>query len=162
MSRVLLLSNTDKTARVDDEDWPLISRYTWRMDPKGYVVTNSFGTTLRIHRLILNPKKGEQVDHINHNKLDNRKWNLRICNNSENQANTPKRTYKEKFSSIYKGVHYRKDLDKYTARIGFGKTRIHIGHFQTQEEAALAYNAKAIELFGEFAYINILKESDTR
>ena len=141
---------------VDSEDYPILSRYSWHLDAKGYVVTNFCGTTVRIHRLILNPSKDDQVDHKNRNKLDNQKGNLRLCDNTLNQANTVKREYVNgrKTSSKYKGVHWRKDVKKWNARLSHKNKRIALGFFDSEEDAARAYNEKALEVWGEFANIN--------
>jgi hypothetical protein len=152
----IYMSNSIAPTMVDDEDFPLLNRHTWRVDVKGYVVTNFCGTTVRIHRFILNPSNNDQVDHINLDKLDNRKENLRICNNALNQANTAKREYVngKRTSSKYKGVHWRKDMNKWCARISHMNTRIQLGFFDNEEDAAIAYNKKALELWGDFARIN--------
>lgn len=111
-------------------------------------------TALKVHRVLLDAKQGEIVDHINHNTLDNRKCNLRICTNSENQRNTRSR---RNSTSKYKGVQYRKDSKKWRARITCtekGYRDFNIGTFCSEIEAAKAYNKKARELFGEFAFLN--------
>lgn len=152
---ILAIVNSDSKCMVDDEDYAILSRYSWSLDRKGYAKTSAFGTTIKMHRFLLNAPKNKQVDHIDGNPLNNQKENLRLCNNSQNQANRGKpKTKKLETTSIYKGVHLRKDLNKWTARIGFNGTRKHLGHFNTQEEAAKAYNKSALELFGEFAKLN--------
>lgn len=155
--RELHLAGTDRVALVDEEDYPLLSRYKWSLDAKGYVKTSLVNTTVRLHRLILNPGKFDQVDHHNHDKLDNRKCNLRMCTNALNQANTRKRSGT---SSKYKGVHWRKDLGKWASRISNKGKRIYLGYFDNEEDAAKAYNKKAEELWGDFALLNNIKESD--
>lgn len=158
MVKEIQLSNSNVVCLVDDEDYSILSRYTWRIDPKGYVVTNFCGTTVRIHRFILNPPKNAQVDHKNNKKWDNQKHNLRLATNTENQRNVPKTP--RKTSSKYKGVHARKDRehrkDKWVARIAVDGKRIHLGYFNSEEEAALAYNNAAMKYFGEFANLNKL------
>jgi hypothetical protein len=147
------MSNSIFPTFVDDEDFPLLNRYTWRIDPKGYVVTSLYGTTVRIHRFILNPPKNIQVDHINGDKLNNTKGNLRFATNTENQRNVPKITSKIT-SSKYKGVHFRKDNGKWSARIGVCGKRLSLGLHDSESEAAKAYNKAALEYFGEFAKLN--------
>ena len=121
------------------------------------------GVHLKMHRLILSRvlgrplQKNEHVDHINQNGLDNRRQNLRIATASQNHANKPKA--RGDFSSPYKGVYIRKErlhLGWY-ACIGSNKSktpRIYLGRYETEEEAARAYDRKAIEIYGEFAYTN--------
>ena len=106
-----------------------------------------------LHRLIINvddPKL--YIDHINGNSLDNRRKNLRVCTNAENQWNCGKKsTSKQK----YKGVRQTR-YGTYEARIRYGGKRHHLGTFKTIEEAVKVYNEKALEVHGEFAYVNVL------
>jgi hypothetical protein len=152
----IYMSNSIFPTFVDDEDFPLLNRYTWRIDTKGYVVTGLCGTTVRLHRFILNPPKNIQIDHINGDKLNNTKTNLRFATNTENQRNVPKRktVNKKPTTSKYKGVHWKKEARKWIARIAVNKERIHLGQFNSEEEAAKAYNKAASIHFGEFAKLN--------
>lgn len=102
----------------------------------------------RFHRLILNAKLPLQVDHINGNGLDNRKNNLRMVTSQQNNFN------RKPINSKYKGVAFHKSCNSWEAKICLNQKRIYIGMFKTDKEAAQAYNLKAIELFGEFAYLN--------
>jgi hypothetical protein len=92
----------------------------------------------------------------NHNKLDNQKHNLRLCTTSQNNMNQiPTRGI-----SKYKGIYWHNRNKKWVAQIKSGNNRIHIGCFENEKDAARAYNEKAIELFGEFAYLNYITEED--
>lgn len=136
---------------IDDEDYDRVSQYKWCYKARGYAIR--YGDNVRMHRYILNitdPKI--QIDHRNGNKLCNEKWNLRIATTSQNQANRPKLV---NGTSKYKGVRRHKQ-GKWEARITYRYKVIQIGLFVTEDEAALAYNKKATELFGEFAYLNII------
>lgn len=95
----------------------------------------------------MNPPEGLVVDHINGNKLDNRRSNLRICTQSQNLngRNTNKG---------YIGVSWDKFRGKWKANIGKDYQKIFLGRFDTAEEAARVYDEKAVELFGEFARLN--------
>ncbi len=145
-------------ALVDDEDFDLVSRFTWharedhrtvyagtRMPKDGRLVF------MRMHRLILNAPSDMQVDHINHNGLDNTRANLRVCTHAQNQHNL---SFKSNNSSGYKGVDWKKDKRKWRAKISLGGNPKHIGYFACPIEAAQAYDRKALELFGDFAALN--------
>ena len=110
---------------------------------------------LFVHRLIMDAPKGMHVDHINGNPLDNRKSNLRICTHAENQRN---RGANKNNTSGYKGVHWSKTTKKWRAEIRHDNKSIHMGYFKTPEEAARAYDKKAKELHGEYAYLNFPDE----
>lgn len=129
---------------VDYEDRWLLKKYKWRLNKQGYVV--SVGRGKKLHRLILNTPSGMETDHINGNKLDNRRRNLRIVTHNQNMYN--KKKYKNntvgfKGISLYEG--------KYQARIGHDGKRIYLGAFNTPEEAHKAYCKAAKELHGRYA-----------
>lgn len=105
-----------------------------------------------LHRYITKAPDGMQVDHINGNRLDNRSKNLRICTNQQNNWNKGPRKGK------YKGVHWSKTHKRWVAQITENYKTRHLGHFMTAEAAALAYNAAAKELHGEYAYLNKVDE----
>jgi len=115
-----------------------------------------------LHRVIMEAKPGEVVDHINGNPSDNRRRNLRICTHAENLRNSKKRKgYKH---SKYKGVglmgskHRRRK--SWRARIFVDKKQITLGYFLTENEAAEAYNAAAQKYFKEFAILNNVVYAD--
>lgn len=108
-----------------------------------------------LHRFLTNCPKGKMVDHINHNPLDNRMCNLRICTNAENLRN--KKSYKNS-SSKYKGVSWYKRGSKWAAQIRLNNKKKFLGYFTSEEEAARAYDKAAKEMHGEFAYLNFPKE----
>jgi hypothetical protein len=94
------------------------------------------------------------VDHKDRNGLNNQKENLRICDYSKNAQNSKRNPIYG--SSNYKGVYLYKRTNKYRANIKLKGKRIYLGYFDSDKEAALAYNKKAIELFGEYACLNII------
>lgn len=103
----------------------------------GYVRIHVDKKTVKLHRYVMNAKKGEIVDHINGNKLDNRRENLRVVTNGQNRANTQKN----------KGYVFIQG--KYMARITVKGEKIYLGRFKTPEEAQEAYRQASIKYFGE-------------
>jgi len=146
-------------ALVDDSDYEFLSQWKWfaKKDRSGdfYATRQCPGKThlIYMHREILGLKynDGQQGDHLNHNTLDNRQNNIRICTSQENQRN---RKLSLNMSSIYKGVYWNKPRRKWRAYIRINKIAKHLGYFKIEKNAALAYDAMAIREFGEFAYLN--------
>lgn len=141
-----------KYVLINDEDFEIVNLFKWHLSSSGYAMTeiNILGNKINIfmHRLINNTPFGMFTDHVNHINLDNRKENLRSCTISQNNFN--KKISKGK--SHYKGVY--KQNNKWRSRIKINYKFIHLGYFCKETEAAKAYNKKALELFGEFAYLN--------
>jgi len=112
-------------------------------------------TYVYLHRIMastfLGNIKGKQIDHIDGVKTNNSIENLRICNNSQNQSNSPKKSYKNPLSK-FKGVTWCKN--RWVAQIQKNSKYYYLGRFNCEDEAAKTYNNKAIELFGEFAFTN--------
>jgi hypothetical protein len=146
-----------KTVLIDDEDFILFNKYNWNIwydkSTKGFYCINSRKnkSTLRLHRYLVNCPDGFEVDHINHNTLDNRRRNLRICSKAENQRN---QRLKDNNTSGFKGVYWKKQDKKYVSQITLDGKRLHIGYYKTAKEAAFHYNHYANILFGEFACLN--------
>lgn len=116
-----------------------------------YASVSIRGIVTPLHIFIMGRVKGLSIDHINHNGLDNRKANLRHATYSQNKQNCPSK-------SIYgKGVQrrlYAKGVIKYRARIRLNGELYNLGQYDTVIDAAKAYNIKAKEFFGDFAYLN--------
>lgn len=127
------------------------------MDRKGYVRTERNYEALKLHRLIARNPQHKVIDHINHYPADNRKENLRIVTQRENAAN--QQIQKRRKTSRYKGVFYRESTRKWIASIKVNQKHKHIGCFNSEEEAARAYNEKALFYFGEYAYLNKVQEA---
>jgi len=153
------------TVVIDSEDWEKIQGYKWRIDKPStrprygpYVVGYDKGSAkkdVKLHRLIMDAKKGQITDHINRNGLDNRKRNLRICTGSQNQMNRVA-NYSNKVG--LKGVRMS-ESGTFEARLFRRKpTRIEYSTgfiYKTPEEAGLAYNKLVLEYFGEeYALLN--------
>jgi hypothetical protein len=140
-------------AIVDADDYERLSKYKWQLGgwKKKYAQRSIGGTTIMMHNEILDVPAGMVCDHINHNELDNRKCNLRACTPAQNGYN---RLPNRNGSSKYKGVCLNKNSRKWEANIRYQKHLIHIGCYDYEQDAALAYDDMAIELFGEFACLN--------
>ena len=145
----------EKEFIIDKEDLSLIDKYHWHLTKEGYVraYIPEKNKHLLLHQLLLNSSKEKLVDHKNLNKLDNRKENLRICDYAKNSINKNKNNNLIT-TSIYKGVWWDKQKEKWISVISYQKKRIFIGYFTDEKEAALAYDKKAKELYEDFAYLN--------
>ncbi len=141
---------------IDAEDEPLISQYRW-YDNGRYaispVVIDGKRTTLLMHRVILNPPREMEVDHIDGNGFNNCRANLRFASRTENMQNTSPISDK---SSQYKGVYFSKERNTWNAYITVNGKHLHLGIFATEYAAAQAYNEAATKHFGEFARPNRL------
>ena len=146
-----------KRTIVDDEDFEELNKIKWYLSSSGYA-TNKTRNLIRMHRLVINTPIGMFTDHKNRNRLDNRKENLRICTKSQNGMNAKHRK-KINDSIQLKGV-YRMNSSKHPfyARIKLNKKDFYLGSFSSEKEAGLAYDKKALELFGEFAVLNFPKK----
>lgn len=146
-----------KHVLVDDDDWHDLMRSSWCNRTGGYAAGNIDSYSFAMHRYIMRDKLAEDesllVDHINGDKLDNRKSNLRVCTYAENGKNK-RRRYNS--ASKYKGVR-KSSANRYTCTVTCnGKT--YTKCCLTEEDAARAYNEKAKEWFGEFACLNVIDE----
>jgi hypothetical protein len=137
------------TTIVDHEFSHLLTKTKPYIDTHGYVKVKG---RVGLHRLILNAPRGVSVDHINGNKLDNRLSNLRLCTQAENTRN--RRKHKNNTSG-YTGVYFNQQGQKFYAQIHRGRKKIHLGCFTNAIEAARVYDAKAREMFGQFARLNL-------
>ncbi len=142
-----------KVAMVDDEEFVRLSKSKWYWD--GHYVVRGRNPTIRMHREILKPPSGMNIDHRDHNGLNNQKSNLRFCTTAQNMANSIKH---RGCSSKYKGVCWDKQGRRWIAYIMFNYQQIHLGCFDFEEQAAHAYDTAARKYFGEFALTNFLGE----
>jgi hypothetical protein len=132
----------------------------WYSLTKGYIVRHSprgqpgQGKLIYMHRLILarmlgrQLQVGEEVDHKNGTRHDNRRQNLRLATRQQNVSNQTK-LHKDNTSGV-RGVYWYKPSRKWCARIGHNGTQSNLGYFETKQEAAATYQLAALELFGEF------------
>lgn len=155
-------------ALVDDEDYEWAMQYNWHLCGRGYAhrSKNDVGYYMAIE--LMNPPKGLFVDHIDRNRLNNQRGNLRILTSQKNAMN---RTPCKNATSAYKGVSLYKKITKYTTKqnikkesttygwracIRHDRKNISLGCFKTEREAALAYNEAAEKYFGEYANLNVI------
>jgi hypothetical protein len=148
-----------KIALVDDLDFEWLNQFKW------FVLTGTHTfyagrwtgkQTIRMHREILNISDNLEVDHIDHNGLNNQRFNLRAASRSQNKCNS------RKFHGMlpYRGVEYIPKTGKYRARITLNNKAFNLGHFHSAVNAAAKYDQKAEELFGEFATLNFPKSGN--
>lgn len=127
---------------VADEDW-VNQRGRWSLKADGYVIRSEHSkgsaatrthTAIRLHRFLLGLDKGDprEGDHINHNRLDNRRSNLRILTLAENRQNVPGRSG----ASLFRGVYWEKRQRKWIANATVGGKAYHLGTFTDEREAA--------------------------
>lgn len=142
-------------ALVDDEDYPILSRIKWNIT-NGYAVWKN----VYMHHMVIGSRNSNYIpDHINRNKLDNRKKNIRFVTVQQNLMNSSKRKGKG-VTSIYKGVSLRREKSVRPWKACLSKTvnkksvYHHIGYFDSEIKAAIAYDIKAKEIFGEYAAPN--------
>lgn len=144
-----------KFAIVDDDDFEYLSQWKWFINTNGYAqrTEGSRGSQKKIymHRVINETPEDMSTDHINGNRLDNRRENLRSVTLRQNKLNSSKHTRNK---TGYKGVSLQKNTGKYVAYIRVNNKGITIGTYSTVEEAAKAYNRAALHFFGEYAKLN--------
>jgi HNH endonuclease/AP2 domain len=145
--KLLSLVNCADMAIIDDEDYDLCQPHRWRRLSSGYVYAPE-ETFLYLHRLILGASAdGLEVDHINGNRLDNRRVNLRPATHHVNQVNRHHRNRRNK--SGIRGVNWDKRERKWAAHICVHRKHIGLGTFHTIEEATLARQYAELKYYGE-------------
>lgn len=161
-SYVLIELTQGQFGLCDLDDWfGKLDQYkwfsAWENHTKTYYIRTNFyigkykQKCLNIHRLIMNTNKPSvKVDHINSDTLDNRKTNLRLCNNSENCCNR-KKSVKNK--SGEKNIYWNKSFEKWIVQIAKDYNQIYLGSFNTLEEAIKVRDENLIKLHGVFAHV---------
>lgn len=149
-------------ALIDEADWPLIEGRTWRRGTTGYAIAETMYSTdgvkrkarFRMHRVIVGViPEGMEIDHINRNRLDNRRANLRVVTVSANRQN---KTSVKGSSSKYLGVIFEQFTQCWRACLTKDYKVYRSRRFKTEEEAARAYNAMALEQHGAGARLNLV------
>jgi hypothetical protein len=136
----------------DLEDYNKIKDYYWYIKD-GYVITPKDSHTnqcYRMHRIVIEAPDGIQVDHINHNTFDNRKENLRLVSNQQNQMNRYN----------VKGIYWNNECNKWNAKIGFNGKSIDLGLYDDKNDAIKARKEAEEKYFGEYSYDNSMRISN--
>jgi len=155
-----------QVALVDDEDFERVNKYkwfaSWDTGRRTYTARrtkwvrereNGKRGHISLHRFVMDVPKGKDIDHRDFNPLNNQKSNLRICTRAQNCMNKLKW---KGCSSRFKGVSWSKEVLKWRAGINKDGKQHYLGYFNSEEEAALAYNTAALEMFGEFSLLNVI------
>ncbi len=142
-------------ALIDPDDFAKINQHKWLCCSRGYARRTVYGDSKKwqayMHKEIIEIPDGMFTDHINGNRLDNRKCNLRAVDRKQNGRNRRKHI---KGSSEYKGVSWSQGKKKWIARITITEKQVELGAFDSQFEAAVVYNHAANKYFGEYAHLN--------
>jgi hypothetical protein len=144
---------TELFAIVDKTDYETITSRSWWLNNTGYAYSYERGSPkkLLMHRFIMRPPQDMVVDHINGDKLDNRRSNLRICTQRENAMNKP---------SIEHGVSYRKEYNRWRAYITVNGKQVSLGHYSTREEAIKARLSSEAYYYGKFGNAELSSAKD--
>lgn len=160
MSKLIELTQ-DKFAIVDDEDYYFLIQWKWCYWD-GYArrtqkLPSKTSKTIFMHRVINKTKEGLFTDHINRNKLDNRKSNLRNCNKGQNRRNSNPH---KNSSSLFKGVCWAKARNKWRADCNAFGERKFLGHFTCEIEAAKAFDAYLLNISSDINYLNFQESNN--
>ncbi len=154
MKKIKLTKGTSTI--VDDDDFDELIKYKWCCNGSNYATRSKKMADGRwkmvyMHRELMGNPDGMEIDHINGNRLDNRKCNLRICSSRENMVHIIR---KPMSNSGFFGVSKYKNSDKWVARIRTPYGRIYLGSFESPKQAAMAYDECSMKINGEFATLN--------
>jgi hypothetical protein len=150
----------DKTAYISARQFEKVSKHKWFAFWSGkgwYAIANIHGRTVLLHRFIMDRKTGDgmQIDHIDGDGLNCVDSNLRLATNQQNSFNQKKAGG---MTSKYKGVSWDNWKCKWVVYIKINGRNKNLGRFNSEEEAAKAYDKAAVEFFGEFARLNFPRE----
>jgi hypothetical protein len=151
----MILNISGYKVLIDDKDYDLVKDYKWYVyiNKSGYkrIIAKKKNKNISFARTIMIPNLNEEVDHINHNTLDNRRCNLRICTHQENCYNL--KTRKDNSLGV-KGLWFNKKTNKYVAVIRTNGKKVFQKYFNNISDAKREYDKKAKEIFKEFACLN--------
>jgi hypothetical protein len=152
---VISVNNGDDRIEVmvSDDKWHDLMKYKW-WNLHQYYTTTIDNKLVRMHRHIVDAAPDDIIDHINGNREDNRTENLRKSTFTYNNHNRKK---SDAATSKYHGVCFNKKQNKWRVEIRKDNVRYNVGSFNDENEAALAYNEKARELYGNFAVLNVVE-----
>jgi hypothetical protein len=140
---------------VDEDDYEKVMKYKWCIS-KGYASGYVEKRRIRLHHFILNkPELNNIIDHKDEDKLNNKKLNIHERTFNYNSHNVSKKIT-EKNTSKFKGVNYRKDNKKYCAKVTINKKTLHLGYFEKEEDAAIAFDKYTFKYYGKDANNNHL------
>lgn len=148
---------------INDEDYPRVAQFRWYADDRGYIKRNQYdpktgvGHPVYLHRYITGEPKGVEVDHINGNRQDNQRHNLRLCSHAENARNKSLRRGRR-----LKGAYPIPASKRWTARIRVEGKLLHLGCFDSELHACIAYDQAALHYYGEFSRLNFPKDGGER
>ena len=140
------------TILLDAEDAELFDKKKWYVSNSGYLIRSCKGHTKHFHREVMNTPDDKQTDHIDGNKLNNSKANLRICSYSENMRN---KQVGRRTTSGYIGVAIDREKGNWRARVVVHGKTIDLGRYESSVEAALIRDRAALEYHGRFATLNL-------
>ena len=149
----VLVTPNGYVVQFDDVDIDLIKQHGWRGVNRNYgcyVTTDINYKSQYLHRMLMTPKEGLEIDHVDGNGLNNRRNNLRVCTHAENSRNI----HSVIGASKDKVVYWRKERSRWVARIKVNYEVKWLGSFADEIDAAMAYNNAAVEHFGQFAQLN--------
>lgn len=155
--REIPLANGRGVVLVDDDDFEFLSRFRWRLHNRGYAFTGP--RTLFMHRLILGARRGEQVDHVNRDPRDNRRANLRRCDQAQNMANSRHPIGRNGFRGVLR-LPRGPNCPRFLARLRVRGRVVRGGVYTTPEAAARAYDELARQHNGEFARLNFPRDNE--
>lgn len=142
---------------IDSNDFELVSKYTWFKSKRGYPVAHfsrkspQGHKTFSLHRYLFNFPPSGTIDHIDRDKMNNRRNNLRLCTQQQNSFNQSLRVTN---SSGYTGVSINKATGMFEAYIHYKGKKKYLGLYTTAEEAAVVRDKEALKIFGKYANLN--------